>query len=156
MENTAPSTWLDDEDLQRDLRDARRVLRIELHRLQAATQRPAAPPELDCPWPLPIAPAAAAPPPGRGRLSGWGWFVICCGAMLLVCGGVLLGLAEFAARGELWRNGLLAALGGQFLIVLGITSPRQAAEGGNAEVAEIELPARLPWRHKLGDAAAAR
>lgn len=151
------SAWLDDADLSQDLRDARRVLRIELHRLQEAANRPAAAAEWECPWPPEdvrdsVSPATAGKP-GNCRLGGWAWLVLCCGAMLLVAGGVLLCLAYFAARLELWQPGLLAAISGQLLVVLVTLFPRAQSRtaGADRQQPQPHLPR---WKHVLGERAA--
>jgi hypothetical protein len=147
------TAWLDDPELAHDLRDARSVLRIELHRLQSAPDEAAD--GWDCPWPLPEREVSAAVAQlSRGRISGLAWFVLCCGAMLLVCGGVLLALSYRAARPDLWNPGLLSALCGQFLVVLGMVMPRAASGKTRKSEGPTSAAVRLPWRHALGEAAA--
>ena len=153
-----PAAWLDDVDLHHDLRDARRVLRIELHRLQASTERTAPPSAWDCPWPEAASePTTTQAPAPRRHIRTLAWLILCCGAMLLAGGGMLLALSHVAPRPDLWDPGLLSALCGQFLIVLGLVLPRGQAASVRSmrtepQSSESQLTQVLPWRIPLGEA----
>ena len=94
----------------------------------------------------PPATKPAASTPG----GGLAWLAACLGAAAVTFGGVALGWSLLGSRADLWNIGLLTALAGQLLLVLGLfgyrnhTSPAAKSDAA-APGLEPQRARSLPW-----------
>jgi LSD1 subclass zinc finger protein len=142
-----------DWELQRDLRQARWLLR----RSAAAISGDSC---LDPPLLRITRDARRRRMTKEHRLWGTAfWLLICLGTTGLAFGGGLLGCTLVGRRGELWNLGLITALAGQLLLFLGIAgllclrplmkspNPVPPADGDASFAPLVEIP-RLPWSQR--------
>jgi len=128
-----PPLPADDWKLEAQLRDVNRLV-DRLRRttptepIAAAVPRSSAVYEPLSPAPIPSAIARlqavpSAPPASKApveRSSLGAWLLISLGLAMFACGGVLLGWAFLADRGDLWSLGLPLTLAGQASLILGL------------------------------------